>query len=230
MSESIFDPEDDDDFLAAELALGLAQGERAVAGRARIQRDFAFAAKVAGWQERFVAMTDDIPEVSPGRRFKKRLFAQVFPKARRPLMQRLWVWQGISFAALAMVAYLAFPLLRPETPEAPSDLFATRMVGDVDALEVLAVVDPARADVALHRVAGDAPQGRVLELWAILPDTPPISLGVLPADEKARVPLPQALLDQVASITLAISDEPPGGAPQGTPTGSIRAVGSLTDL
>ena len=34
----------------------------------------------------------------------------------------------------------------------------------------------------------------------------------------------------IAGLTLAISDEPPGGSPTGQPTGAVLAVGTVTEL
>jgi anti-sigma-K factor RskA len=104
------------------------------------------------------------------------------------------------------------------------------MRGETGDLELIAVVDPAAGDIALRRLAGGAPADRVLELWAILPEQAPISLGVLPETEVARVNLPADLADRTPLMTLAITDEPPGGAPEGSPTGEIRAVGAVNEL
>lgn len=223
-------PEDqDDDFLAAEYALGLTEGEMLARIQQRIVTDIGFAARVAGWNERLVAMTDDIVPVSPSKRAKKALMARLFPKVYVPLMQRLWVWKGITFAAIALLAYIAMPLLRPPAPDAVAPLYATQMSGE-STLQVLAVADTTRGDLALRRVAGGAPEGRVLQLWALLPDQAPISLGVLPEDDVTRVALPADLLAQIDVLTLAISEEPQGGAPDGVPTGSILAVGEVSAL
>ena len=97
-------------------------------------------------------------------------------------------------------------------------------------LEVLAVVDPSRGHIALRRLAGAVPRGRVLELSAILPDQAPISLGVLPDGDVTRVSLPAGLVPQIAQVTLAISKEPSGGAPDGAPTGGILSTGVVAAL
>lgn len=223
-------PQEEEEFLAAEYALGLSEGDNLTAAQDRARRDAGFGARVVAWQERLVSLTDSIAPVTPRRRVKKAVLTSLFAKARVPLMQRLWVWQGISLAAVGMLAYLAMPLLRPDQPAIAPQVFATQLSGDVDDLTVLAVLDPARGDIALRRTAGAAPEGRVLELWAILPEQAPVSLGVLPADDAAHVALPPELAAQVSMITLAISDEPPGGSPVGSPTGDVRAVGAVTAL
>ena len=230
MSDPAFTPSDEDDLLAAEVALGLTEGEERAAARTRLLTDRDFARRVADWQERFVAMTDDIAPVTPPAKARRALLARLFPGRRAPLLQRLWLWQGISVAALATVAYLAWPMLREPPMRTPGEVYATRMAAEDSALEMLAVMDVARGDIALRRVAGDAPEGRVLELWAILPERAPISLGVLPEGEVTRVALPAELAPRAGEITLAITDEPPGGAPGGVATGAVMAVGAVAEL
>lgn len=230
MSDTSIIPPEDDDLLAAEMALGLLEGEDRMTARARLMQDRAFARSVADWQERLVAMTDDIAPVAPPAKARKALMSRLFPARRVPLMQRLWLWQGVSVAALATVAFLALPMLREAPTELPGDVYATRMAAEDSALEMLAVMDMSRGDIALRRVSGNAPEGRVLELWAILPDRAPISLGVLPEGDVTRVALPADLAAEAAQITLAITDEPPGGAPEGAPTGTIMAAGAVAEL
>ena len=70
----------------------------------------------------------------------------------------------------------------------------------------------------------------MLELWAILPDQAPVSLGVLPDSETTRILVPAELRSQAAQITLAISDEPVGGSPTGAPTGDVLAAGAMSEL
>ncbi|WP_025052190.1 anti-sigma factor [Sulfitobacter noctilucae] len=229
MSDETLPPRDEDDLQAAEYALGVAEDSALDAARDRTRFDAAFAQRVAGWQERFVVMAEGIDPVTPPKKVKRAILSALFPKMRVPLMQRLWVWQGIALAAMALAAYLAAPLLQPAPDTVPRDVYATYMAGDVDDLELIAVVDTT-GDIALRRVSGQAPEGRVLQLWAVLPDTAPISLGVLPSDETTRVRLPQALQAQIGVMTLAVSDEPPGGAPGAAPTGAIRAAGAINEL
>lgn len=222
-------PEEENDFLAAEYALGLAEGENLTLARERARRDPFFAGAVAAWHERLVAMTDAIAPKTPPTRVKKALIKTLFPKARVPIMQRLWVWQGISFAALALLAFLAMPMLRPDAPTVAGPIYGTQLTGDIDDLQVYAVLDPSRGGIAVTRTAGAIPEGRVLELWAILPDAAPVSLGLVPEDS-SHLQLPPEIAAQIDRLTLAISDEPPGGAPDGTPTGQIRATGSVNEI
>ena len=219
-----------DDLLAAELVLGLLREEEQREALARSATDPAFAALVAGWQERFVPMTDAIAPVNPRRRAKKRLLKRLFDTGPVPLSQRLWVWKGLSFAALAAAAYLGVQQLAVDPPSGADAIYATQLSGTETPLQVLAVLDLAKGDIALNRVAGTEAEGRSFELWAIVPDAAPVSLGVLTAQSTMRVSLPQSLRDRAGELTLAISDEPAGGSPTGAPTGSVLAAAPLTEL
>ncbi len=216
--------------LAAELALSLLEGDELRAAQARLRRDPGFADLVTLWQERLVAMTDDIAAVAPARRVKKKLMKRLFPAPRVPLSQRLWVWKGIAFAAMAFAAYLGVQQLARLPQTDPGAVFATQMTAQTVPLQVLAVLDPARGDVAFSRVVGQEPQGRSFEVWAILPGAAPVSLGVLPQAPTLRVQLPEQMLIRAAELTFAISDEPAGGSPTGSPTGDILAASPVIEL
>lgn len=229
MSEIEFTPRDEDDAMAAEYVLGLATDEALAQAQTRSAHDAAFAQQVAVWQERLVRLTDDIDPVTPPKKLRRVLLARLFPKAVIPLMRRLWIWQGIALGALVLAAYLATPLLQPDPQAVPGTVHATHLSSPDFDLQLIAVVDTDNS-IALRRLAGQAPPDRVLELWVILPDQSPISLGVLPAAETVRIPLPRTLMEQIPTMTLAVTDEPPGGAPGGVASGQIMAVGTISAL
>ena len=54
-----------------------------------------------------------------------------------------------------------------------------------------------------------------------------ISLGVMPHQGQAAMPIPEDLRILVANATLAITDEPAGGAPGGVATGPIVAQAEM---
>ncbi|MEQ6248682.1 anti-sigma factor [Sulfitobacter sp. HNIBRBA3233] len=221
---------DEDETLAAEMALRLLDGDEEREARYRLTRDPAFADLVAMWHERLIPMAAEFAEVAPKRRVKKRLMARLFPASRVPLGQRLWVWKGLAFAALVVAGYLGIQQLGPEVPGTSGTVYATQLTGDSTALQVLAVLDPDRGSIALNRLAGAPADGRDFEVWAILPDSAPVSLGVLPASQTTRVVLPDVLLARAGEITLAISDEPQGGSPTGAPTGDVLAAAPVAEL
>ena len=225
------DPPRDDDIYAAELVLGLGSDADIAAGRRRMTSDPEFASHVVFWQERLTAMTDSIDPVVPPAKLKKRLFAHVFPKERVSVLERVWFWQGISMAAVLFAGYLGVQLLTiTTTPSIQPTVLAAQLVSETNPLQVLAVIEPVKNEIALRRIVGEAPAGRSLELWAILPGQAPISLGVLSDGETSRILVPQELRSQVAQFTLAITDEPLGGSPTGDPTGDLLAAGPITEL
>jgi anti-sigma-K factor RskA len=67
------------------------------------------------------------------------------------------------------------------------------------------------------------------ELWVIPADGTPRSLGTLGTDKQSH----KRLADTLATLlqqgaTIAISVEPRGGSPTGSPTGPVVASGALT--
>lgn len=73
------------------------------------------------------------------------------------------------------------------------------------------------------------PPGRIYQVWIIGGSgASPVSAGLLGDDQSRRgmllVPAPPPV-SGTSSVTIAITDEPPGGLP--APTGSMRLVGSL---
>ena len=88
----------------------------------------------------------------------------------------------------------------------------------------VATVDVARGTMSLRQVAGAAaPADKSYELWAIVPDTPPRSLGLV---EQAS--LSRALSEKPSpDLTFAISLERKGGSPSGAPEGPVVFKGSL---
>jgi anti-sigma-K factor RskA len=72
---------------------------------------------------------------------------------------------------------------------------------------------------------------RSLELWAILADGKPISLGVIPPNGKGKVELSETQKALIGKpIALAVSLEPKGGSPTGQPTGPVLYQGPLASI
>lgn len=117
----------------------------------------------------------------------------------------------------------------PAEPAAEVPLPVTTLAHEDGTPGWLASVDPAHGRVLMVPVptSGD-PTGRVAELWVIPEGGTPASLGVVSNDSSHSVEVPDTLRDAlVAGSTLAITLEPPGGAPQGAPTGPVVARGAL---
>lgn len=218
----------DDGMLAAEYALGLLEDDEARAAAARVLTDAGFAAEVRFWQERLAGLADEIAPAAVSPALKRRLMRRLFGAEERRWWQAAWLWQGATALSLAAAAFLAVEVARFD--RVPT-LYTAELVSEDGALRVLAVYDSVTGHIRVTRTDGAAAQGRDLELWAIGGDGVPVPVGVLPDDEvRAGYEVPEAVRAALATLTLAISDEPDGGSPTGQPTGAILAVGQVSEI
>lgn len=221
--------EDADRVLAGEYALGLLPAEDARLFEARMARLPHVRALYAAWAEDFAALTDDIPETAPPAALKARIDADLFGSqgsVRRPfagLRGLGWLVGGAVAAALLVLAVMDGGLL---TPDAPG--YTAEIAAEDGSMLMEASYDAEQGTLLIARHKGTAPAGRALELWLIAGEAAPISLGVLPETGTAQLTVAPALRAQMTGGLLAITDEPPGGAPGGVPTGTVMASGTVT--
>lgn len=230
---------EEDNLTAAEYVLRVLSPREERAFEDRIAEDRALEAQVAQWVERLTPISDEIEPVKPGRKSKAKLMNALFAEAtpKTSVWDQLGLWRALSFVGLGAAAVMAVMLLLPplggdvSQPGSTSDsIFVSEIASEGDSLRILAAYDPNVGTLQITRTAGEAFDGRVLELWAIEGDNAPVSLGVLAAGQKDRVNVPEELRPNIRNLILAVSDEPPGGSPTGAPTGAVLAVGPVTEL
>lgn len=211
----------------AEYAMGLLGGAERAALEARLASDPALRAELADWQERLAAMTDEVAPVNPPERvfagLEQRLFGEEIGTGffARLLGARRGAVAGVALSFAVLVGLILW------LPSAQSPLYVSQLAADGSPLEMSAEFGR-DGGLQLTRIAGAAPEGRVLELWLIVGETPPISLGVLPDTPKMALFLPDEFAALIApGAVLAITDEPAGGAPGGIATGEVRALGEV---
>lgn len=230
----------DDQALAAELMLGLLDGDEQAAARARMLGDPAFAAEVARWQAWLMPLAWGWRDEAPPAALEERVMAAIAAPAPGRAPWRRAIGYAVVAIAAAVLALVLGPLRAP-TPVppparvAPADratLLAALAVpagqqAD-DRVALAAAVDDAAGVVRVSPVGG-VPARRAAELWAIGADgAAPVSLGLLAATGPSRITVPAAarrLL--VPGTTLAVSIEPAGGSKTGAPTGPVVAAGAL---
>lgn len=248
--------EEDPDLAAAELALGLLEGEEQAAALRRLASDPGFAVAVEQWRDRFAALFAAWPAVTPPAAIAARIEASLDGRAGGQSANDNHVahggpslkgsehrWRSLavaaSLAACLLLAVTTTLMLRP-APEpvripvavaGPAPLIAalapTGTAPGVSA-PVAAAYDAHSGAIRLAAVPTVA-TGRVAELWAIRGSAAPRSLGLLPASGPGRVAVPMALRAMLAADTvIAISIEPAGGSPTGLPTGPVVAAGKLS--
>jgi len=227
-------PEQIDQALAAELALGLLDGDEARAAQARAADDPVFACAVRDWQERLAGMAEALtPVMAPARArqgIRERLGHSQPPLASDPTARTPW-WRGpfgaltglLAVAATAAVLWLPGLQDAPATPD-----FQARIMSQDQSMAVMARLDGRDMEVALE--SGTPAQGRDWEIWWVAADgSAPVSIGLVPRDGVLRMTLPDGL-EPSADIRIALSDEPQGGSPTGQATGPVMAMAPLTAL
>lgn len=197
----------DDDLLAAEYVLGtLPLDDRALAERRLREPDFA--AAVAAWEARLSGLNDDFA-AAPAPDLMPKIEARLFPQA--PRKQGFRLWGASALAALAVVAYLA---LSPVQPDFTATILAE------NGLEYDASLTAGHLKV-VHKAGAGASLGQSHELWLIVGEAAPVSLGILGATTEIT------LAGASEGAVLAVSLEPAGGSPTGQPTGPVLAIGKL---
>jgi anti-sigma-K factor RskA len=225
----------DDEVTAAELAIGLLEGEERVEALRRVLAEPEFAAAVERWRARFADWYADYPEVDPPEWLARRVGA--FPGGAgnaRP-------WRWATGVASLLAASLALALvLRPADVPAPAPrpavvtpvTFAAAMTPtDAKGQAAFAALFDARLGQVRVPAGVTVPSGRVAELWRIGGDGVPHSLGLLRREGTTAIRLSAADRAALAAgATLAISIEPEGGSPKPVPSGPVVATGPLTRI
>lgn len=217
---------------AGEYVLGLMDDAARRAFEKRLLDDAPLRRHVADWEEHLVAFTEEVEPVKPRPRVWSQINTELF---EAHFDQKPW-WQsfGLGRAALgtALVAGLAWAVitfdLMPGGDDPAAVVQIAELAGEGAAYAAAVSLDTEGDVLILTRVSAPAASGRAHELWLLIGDTPPISLGVLPADAEARLPLAPGIRDALTGGTLAVSDEPTGGSPTGAPTGAVLAVGQVS--
>lgn len=234
----------DPDMLAAEFVLGLLEGRDLADAQSRLVRDERFQAEVAAWSRLTASWLDEFSPQAPPQSAWAGIENQLGrvrtePTNVVPLRKRLIFWKGLAAGTSAIAASLALVLvLGPGPTPEPRSSQETR-VGDspmVAILEsegrgaaMLATWDSVQRKLIVAAASAEpAASGRSHELWMIPADGKPRSMGVMPERSMVTLEIPAVMAnDLTEGVTLAVSDEPVGGSPTGSPTGPVLASGKL---
>src|SRR5258708_6103422 len=200
----------------------------------RLTQDPALASEVAFWEERLGALADAVAPVTPPQHTWSRIEAAIpAAAAARPtsLWQSLAFWRGfgiasatLAAASIAAFAYFGF------VPAARPPLMAT-LAGSRGQPNFVAAVTATGDSLVVVPATLLTNDPRAIELWLILPNQRPRSLGLIQPGEPIRLTIPPDLAGRLtADATPAVSLEPPGGSPPGQPAGPVIASGKPTSL
>ena len=232
--------EDDIDGLAAEYVLGsLDPSEREVVDRRR-RSDRVLADAIDAWERRLAPLSRHAPEVAPPPHLLEAILKRIAaPRSHEVIVLRRHArrWRGIAAAATALAACLSLAVgwfLYQRIVE-PTLLVAElyRSAGTSTADEMVNPAFVVRIDldtcqITARPVTAQPRPGRSYQLWIMREGVPaPESLGVLSGPEGITAPCRAFGPSTLVNATLAVSQEPDGGSPTGTPTGTFAFIGKL---
>ena len=246
MSDDAVPDDDIPDMAAAELALGLLEGEERAHALRRMLAEHGFAQEVERWRTHLAQLFDLWPAMDAPPGVLERVERTIDgPEAVTPppvAAKRSLFWPvAAGLSSVAAAAMLAVIVTRPAlvpgpAPQPPAVAAAPApiLLASIDrgkaGAPVTAVYDPNSAALRLT-AATLAEADRSAELWVIAGDGVPHSLGLLKTtgassftiggDNRARL---------AAGAVLAVSIEPVGGSPTGLPTGPVVGTGALAPV
>jgi anti-sigma-K factor RskA len=227
----------DDDFAAAEFALGtLEPGERATLA-ARRRREPALDAAIRAWEARLSPLAEATPPIAPPQDFLPAIETRIRAAAARPasdgvaaLHKRLARWRAAAIGATGIAAALAIGVVAREAtrPAAPHEFVAV-LQRSADSPAFVASINLDTRELTVRPLAAPPQPDRSYELWIIDPKLgPPRSLGVIDAATVTRgARLAGYDRAVVEDATYAVTVEPKGGSPDGKPSGPPVFIGKL---
>jgi anti-sigma-K factor RskA len=226
----------DDDFAAAEYALGTLDASERATLAARRLREPDLDEAIRAWEERLAPLAEAAPEVEPPRDLLPAIEARIrgaSPEAPGSeaiveLERSIRRWRAVALAASLVAALLAIGFVAREATRqtAPREYVAILQKDAASpAIEVTVNLD--KQELTVRPIAAQAPPGKAYELWIIDAKLgAPRSLGVI-GDTPRGASLSAYDPAVVAGATYAVTVEPPGGSPDGKPSGTPVFVGKL---
>lgn len=249
VNESALDPNDERFLRAGEYALGVLEGDALAAGRREMLADPAFADAVDWWANRLGVMAEQTGEVFPRETVwdavERRIDAAQLggqpsalpaPRSSRPAGWSIALAAGgAGLVAAALALFLSTPApssLPAPAPAATDDVRSPQLIAQLSdeggTLGLAGVIDPAANRLALTARGFQPGPDQAPELWVVPQGGAPISLGLIPADERFERDLTDAERDLlIEGATLAVTIENANDAPHDAPTTPILVAGPL---
>lgn len=214
--------------LREELAGAYVVGSLRGAARARFERacgaSHSLRAAVRRWEDQLMPLHQDLVPTTPSARVWEHIAQRTRSQAPVARRRPRWHWALIGALSLSVLVVVSIRLLHP-----PYQVVAA--VGQDRQHPLWNISRSAGSGTlaihALQQVQSNPQQA--YELWALASDgKPPVSLGLLPRSgtiERRLSASQRAAL--VNAKHLAVSLEPAGGSPTGSPTGPVLYVAEL---
>jgi anti-sigma-K factor RskA len=224
----------DDDFAAAEFALGTLDARERATIAARRLREPELDAAIRDWEERLAPLAEAAPPIEPPRDYlpdiEARLRGPAAAEAVVALRARLGRWRAAAIAATGVAAMLAIGVVfREATRAGTPHQFVAVLQRSADSPAFAVTVDLDTRELTVRPVSAPAPAGKSYELWIIDAKLgAPRSLGVIDSSDITHgdrlAPFDPAV---VKDATYAVTVEPKGGSPNGKPSGAPVYLGKL---
>jgi anti-sigma-K factor RskA len=225
----------DDDFAAAEYALGTLDASERATLAARRLRDGELDEAIQAWEARLAPLAEAAPEIEPPRDLFSAIEARIRPaspaastNANVVVLERgIRRWRAAAIAASLVAALLAVGFVTRETSRTSSPHeYVAILQKDAGSPAFEVTVNLDKRELSVRPVAAQAPPGKSYELWLIDAKLGAKSLGVV-GDTSRAANLSAYDPAVVAGATYAVTVEPPGGSPTGQPSGAPVFVGKL---
>ncbi|MEP2104030.1 MAG: anti-sigma factor [Parasphingorhabdus sp.] len=222
----------DDVTLAAELVLGLLDGEeKAVALRKQLS-DPEFARIVDDWNQRVDPMFQEFQEVEPASSVWAGIESRLDGGSSDGAVVQMKRWRTGAIVSGALAACLALALIvGPGTfapTSEPQSVAVAQLTGDIEGLVLAVSYNPETAEMRVD-VNGMPETETAPELWIVGSDGIPRSLGQIGRDGISQMTVPSDHRELINSTaTLQLSMEPPSETPHAKQTGEPVASGKIT--
>ena len=226
----------DDDFAAAEYALGTLDASERATLAARRLREPELAEAIRDWEARLAPLAEAAPEIEPPRDLLPAIEARIRDTSSEAtgsgivvsLERRLTRWRAAAIAASVLAGVLAIGFAaREATRRSVPHEYVAILQKDAASPAFAVTVNLDKQELTVRPVAAQAPPGKSYELWIIDAKLgAPRSLGVI-GDTVRGASLSAYDPAVVTDATYAVTVEPPGGSPDGKPSGPPVFVGKL---
>ena len=229
--------------LAAEYVLGTMRGGARRRFEQFLRSDYALRAEVAKWEADLTPMAERLKPVRPPDHVWANIQARIGgtnleSAARKPVASwfdsvKFWRMLGTGFAALATVLLATLFTLRANVGPAnnePQDPMMLAVLEDQG--DPRMVVEQPKSGLLMVKMVKPwkTMSDQSLELWVIPKDGPPRSLGVISHDKDSTIVMADMDLRLLDGNMFALSKEPMGGSPTGTPTGKVVCKGMIAHM
>jgi anti-sigma-K factor RskA len=226
------------DKLAAEYVVGTLRGRARARFQALLRYDPDLRRIVAEWDARLTPLTAAAGEIAPPARVWQAVAGRIAGAVRGGGSRTgLAFWRGLAVTSTAFVLILAAFIGVAPRPEPPMAMVA--VMNDDKGQPALVVSWPPmkamRDPYVRIRVVQEHPvmaPGTTWEMWMLPPGKDsPVSMGLITTDADQTMKLRSALANRMEGAWgLAMSVEPMGGSPTGTPTGPVIFKGQCVKL